>query len=76
MSTIKVNDKLQEIALPLSVAEILILNKVVQPQMVTVQLNGSFVLKEDYETTLLKQDDEIDFLFFMGGGSNSYSRLK
>ncbi|HEY5499399.1 MAG TPA: sulfur carrier protein ThiS [Bacteroidales bacterium] len=76
MSTIKVNDKLQEIELPLSIAEILILNKVVQPQMVTVQLNGSFVLKDDYETTLLKQDDEIDFLFFMGGGSEFFSRIK
>jgi len=76
MSTIKVNDKLQEIELPLSIAEILILNKVVQPQMVTVQLNGSFVLKDDYETTLLKQDDEIDFLFFMGGGSELFSRIK
>ena len=76
MSTLKVNNILQEIELPVSIADILILNKVVQPQMVTIQLNGSFVLKEDYKTTLLKKDDEIDFLYFMGGGSNSYSRLK
>ena len=72
MSTIKINDKLQEIELPLSIAEIIKLNNVVQPGMVSVQLNGEFVLRDDFESTLLKEADEIDFLYFMGGGSDNF----
>lgn len=72
MSTIKVNDKHQEIELPLSVSGIIQLNKVVQPGMVSVQLNGEFVLREEFDSTLLKEADEIDFLYFMGGGSDIF----
>ena len=38
------------------------------PDMVSVQLNRKFVNKEDYGSTLLKENDELDFLYFMGGG--------
>jgi len=72
MSTIKVNDKHQEIELPLSISDIIKVNKVVQPGMVSVQLNGEFVLREDFDSTLLKEADEIDFLYFMGGGSDNF----
>jgi thiamine biosynthesis protein ThiS len=71
MGLIKVNDKPQEVNLPKSVSEIILQNKVVQPGMVSVQLNGEFVLREDFDTTFLKEGDEIDFLYFMGGGSKS-----
>jgi sulfur carrier protein len=37
--------------------------------MVSIQLNGNFVVREKYTTTQLKEGDEIDFLYFMGGGS-------
>jgi sulfur carrier protein len=69
MSTIKVNGNVQEVNLPLSVLDVIQQNNVFQPDMVSVQLNGEFALKEDYATTLLKEGDEIDFLYFMGGGS-------
>jgi sulfur carrier protein len=36
--------------------------------MVSVQLNGEFVSRDDYESVSLKEDDEVDFLYFMGGG--------
>lgn len=69
MSTLKINGDVQEVNLPLSVADIITLNKIFQPEMVTVQRNGEFVLKEDFSTTLLSEGDEVDFLYFMGGGS-------
>jgi sulfur carrier protein len=69
MSKIKVNGNIQEIGLPVSLLDIIKLNNVVQPDMVSVQLNGEFVLRDDYETTALKENDEIDFLYFMGGGA-------
>jgi len=36
--------------------------------MVTVQLNGEFLRESDFESTQINQNDEINFLFFMGGG--------
>ncbi len=51
-----------------SVKEMLTLCDVSQPDMVSVQLNGEFVNKEDYESKEVKEGDEVDFLYFMGGG--------
>lgn len=69
MSKIKVNGNDQEVTLPLSVLDVIQLNKVFQPEMVSVQRNGEFVLKDDYASTQLSEGDEVDFLYFMGGGS-------
>jgi sulfur carrier protein len=66
---IRVNGELQTIEKePTSVAELLALNKVELPDMVSVQLNGNFVDKADYTSTTLAARDEVDFLYFMGGG--------
>lgn len=73
MSKIKVNGNLQLVELPQSILDIIKLNKVLQPEMVSVQLNGEFVLRDDYESTIIKEGDEIDFLYFMGGGSACFS---
>jgi thiamine biosynthesis protein ThiS len=68
MATIKVNGKEQDLKNPATIAELLIQNNVSQPDMVSVQLNGEFVYRQDYEIIALKDGDEIDFLYFMGGG--------
>ncbi len=52
----------------LFVKEVLTICEVSQPDMVSVQLNGEFLQKEDYDGTSIKDGDEIDFLYFMGGG--------
>jgi len=67
--TIKVNGAAQEIETGLSVADLLVRNKVEQPEMVSVHLNGEFVQRNRYGITALKENDEIDFLYFMGGGA-------
>jgi len=69
MSILKVNGKEQELNETLSVSGLIKLNKVSQPDMVSIQLNGNFVIRENYDSTLLNEGDEIDFLYFMGGGS-------
>ena len=69
MGQFKVNGKDQELNGNLSISDLITLNKVAQPDMVSIQLNGSFVLRENYESTNLNEGDEIDFLYFMGGGS-------
>ena len=52
-----------------SVADLLELSKVENPDMVSVQVNGNFVEKSSYHTVTVSESDEIDFLYFMGGGS-------
>jgi sulfur carrier protein len=44
------------------------LNNVKQPDMVSVQLNGSFIPRNNFALTSIKEGDEIDLLYFMGGG--------
>ncbi|MBF0217093.1 MAG: sulfur carrier protein ThiS [Candidatus Omnitrophica bacterium] len=52
----------------ITLAELLVINKVAAPHMVTVQLNGGFVAGDKYESIFIKDGDEVDFLYFMGGG--------
>ena len=51
-----------------SVEQLIQINNVQDPDYVSVQLNSSFVKRESFGETLLKENDEIDFLYFMGGG--------
>lgn len=68
MAKITVNGNNQEISDNLSLLELIKTNKVLQPEMVSIQLNEEFVNRENYESTVLKEGDSIDFLYFMGGG--------
>ena len=51
-----------------TVAELLSIKKVEQPEMVSVQLNGEFLDRQQFASTRVKDRDELDFLYFMGGG--------
>ncbi len=65
---IRVNGAPQEIEDGLSVAGLLVRNNVEQPDMVSVQLNGEFVQRDRFAGTLFREGDEVEFLYFMGGG--------
>ena len=52
-----------------TIARLLELRQVESPEMVAVQLNGEFVELNSHPTTALNQGDDVEFLFFMGGGS-------
>jgi len=43
--------------------------KDIDPQLVAVEVNTQMVDRENLETTSLKEDDKLEFLFFMGGGA-------
>ena len=55
----------------ISVYELLLENEVQNIAMVSVQLNEKFIRKDDFQTVFLKENDEVDFIFFMGGGKHS-----
>lgn len=68
MAQIKVNGEAQTVELPLNITELIRKNNVDQPDMVSVQVNEEFADREDWDNIQLKDGDEVDFLYFMGGG--------
>ena len=68
MATIKVNGESQVVELPLTVEELIKQNNVENPELVSVQVNEEFLDRNEYASRQVEEGDEIDFLFFMGGG--------
>ncbi|MBQ8521846.1 MAG: sulfur carrier protein ThiS [Bacteroides sp.] len=68
MAKITVNGEAQEVQLPLSVEALIRQNNVQQPEMVSVQVNEEFLSRDEFATRQLTEDDEVEFLYFMGGG--------
>ena len=58
----------KEVADGLTVAQLIEQEKVDTPQYVTVTINDDFVESGTFETTVLKDGDNVEFLYFMGGG--------
>ncbi len=52
----------------LTVSQLLVEQNVKMPDMVSVELNGQILRRTEFESTALKDDDKIEFLYFMGGG--------
>lgn len=69
MANIIVNGKNQEVTLPLTLVDLIKLNNILQPDMVSIQVNEEFVERSEFETLSLKEGDQVDFLYFMGGGA-------
>jgi sulfur carrier protein len=69
MSRIQVNGVVQEVEIPILLIDLIKTNNVEQPEMVSVQVNGEFVVREDFNIKQINEGDEVEFLYFMGGGS-------
>jgi sulfur carrier protein len=69
MTKITLNGTPQEVKDATTIAKLITSNNIPQPNMVSVQLNEEFVLREDFESAVLKEGDSVDFLYFMGGGT-------
>ncbi len=66
---ITVGGNKKEVEDGLTVAKLIELENVETPEYVTVSVNEEFIDQEDFETHALKDGDEIEFLYFMGGGA-------
>jgi len=67
---ISVNGEQQEFKdIDVNISKLLEMRKVESPEMVAVQINGEFVDMKNYPSTYLKAGDDVEFLYFMGGGS-------
>ena len=62
------NGKETEYADGLTASELLVKEEVKIPEMLSVEVNGQILKVSDYDTTVLKDGDKVEFLYFMGGG--------
>ena len=68
--TIYLNGKKSEIKGSMSVSQLLEGRKV-RPEIVTVEVNNAIVEKAKYSNTMLKPEDKVEFVYYMGGGEGS-----
>ncbi len=66
---IRVNGDTKEIENEVSISALLTIAEVKMPEMVSVELNGDILDRGNFDTTILKEDDKVEFLYFMGGGA-------
>ena len=65
-----INGDIQQVAENnLTISRLLEVKKVESPDMVSVQLNGDIINRTLYDDQKIVENDEIDFLYFMGGGA-------
>ena len=67
--TITVAGNKKEYEEGLTVAALIEKEDVENAEYVTVTLNDDFVEKDNFKTTVLKEGDVVEFLYFMGGGA-------
>lgn len=67
---VKINGKTEEIHETTLMA--LLKSKNIEPQMVSVELNAKMLDRASLSQTFLHEGDEIEFLYFMGGGSAGF----
>ena len=60
----------KEVADGLTVAALIEQENVETPQYLTVSVNEEFLESGTFESTVLKEGDEVEFLYFMGGDLN------
>ncbi len=68
---IKMNGVIENITeQELSITRLLKIKEVESQEMVSVQLNGTIIDSTIYGETSVSDNDEVEFLYFMGGGNN------
>jgi sulfur carrier protein len=63
---VKMNGKIEQISDTHLLG--LLKSKNIEPQMVSVELNGTLINRASLADIPVKEGDQIEFLYFMGGG--------
>lgn len=66
---IEINGQAIETPADTTVTQLLSIQKVKMPDMVSVEVNGSILDRKTFDATILKEGDKVEFLYFMGGGA-------
>ena len=65
---ITVSGEKKEVADGITVSALIEQEQVETPQYVTVSVNEEFIDKDAFDAHVLNEGDEVEFLYFMGGG--------
>ena len=65
---IKLNGKDNRVPAGTTVSDLLLKWKI-RPELVTVEINENILQKLEYDTTVIQANDQVEFVFYMGGGS-------
>ena len=65
---ITVAGETKEVKDGLTIAQLIVDEKVETPEYVTVSVNDEFIKNDTFETQALKEGNNVEFLYFMGGG--------
>jgi len=71
---IVINSKKETLENNISVAELLARKKI-KPEVVTVELNDKILEKSKYSEISLKNDDRLEFVYYMGGGCGDGKKI-
>jgi sulfur carrier protein len=63
-----VGGNLKEYKEGVTVSELIEAEGVRTPMYVTVSVNDEFIENGDFAATILRENDTVEFLYFMGGG--------
>ena len=63
------NGKKEQIEGEITLSDLLKI-KNIKKEVVTVELNSGIIDRGEYDATAIKQNDKIDFVYYMGGGGN------
>ena len=66
--TLVIAGEKKEYAEGTTVAQLIAAENISDPQSVTVSVNEEFLRIAQYDSYVLKDGDEVEFLYFMGGG--------
>lgn len=66
--TITVTGVKKEVADGLTLAQLVVDEKVETPEYVTASVNEEFISSSSFEDTVLKDGDNVEFIYFMEGG--------
>ena len=66
--TITVAGKKKDYPEGLTVQQLIDAEQVENPLYVTVTVNDDFVRSDEFETKVIQNGDNIEFIYFMGGG--------
>lgn len=68
--TVKLNGEEEQLREGMTVSELLEERRVRQ-EYVTVEISEEIIEKDKYSTTALNEGDEVEFIYYMGGGKES-----
>ncbi|SJZ78641.1 sulfur carrier protein ThiS [Selenihalanaerobacter shriftii] len=69
---IVLNGEELELDKELTIEELLKKEDVDMPEMVSVELNGEILVREEFKDQIVKGGDKVEFLYFMGGGTSEF----